>query len=110
MLASLTKEMTQSIRTIQTDEQAMAIFGPQNSNLRIFEDELDLQLNTRGKQLIIDDSQEQVIQLGEIISQLEILTEKKNSIKPMDKVGNLISLSVCMKKKSREIMKANLSV
>ncbi len=92
VLDSLTKELTQSIRTIQTDEQAMTIFGPQNSNLPIFEDELDIQLNTRGKQLIMYGTEDQILQTGEIISQLELLTEKKNSIKPMD-IINAIRLS-----------------
>lgn len=81
---SLTNEQTQSIRTMQSDEQAMAIFGTQNSNLAIFEQELDVSLSTRGKQLIIKGSEEDVFQMGEIISQLELLSNKNVSIKPMD--------------------------
>jgi phosphate starvation-inducible PhoH-like protein len=89
---SLTNEQTQSIRTMQSDEQAMAIFGPQNSNLAIFEQELDVSLSTRGKQLIINGSEENVFQVGEIISQLELLSNKNVSIKPMD-IINAIRLA-----------------
>jgi Phosphate starvation-inducible protein PhoH, predicted ATPase len=89
---SLTKELTQSIRTMQSDEQAMAIFGPQNSNLSIFEDDLEVTLNTRGNQLIINGTEEEVLQMGEILAQLEQLGEKKITIQPMD-IINAIRLS-----------------
>lgn len=89
---SLTNERTQSIRSIQSDEQAMAIFGAQNSNLSIFERELGVSLSTRGKQIIITGTEEDVFQVGEIISQLELLTNKNISIKPMD-ILNAIRLS-----------------
>ena len=92
MYESLTKELTQSIRTMQSDEQAMAIFGPQNSNLSIFEDELEVTLNTRGNQLIINGTEEEVLQMGEILAQLEQLGEKKITIQPMD-IINAIRLS-----------------
>lgn len=92
MYQSLTNEPIQSIRTIQDDEQAMAIFGPQNDHLAIFENELDVSLNTRGKQLIIEGSEEVVLQVGEIISQLELLLIKQKTIKPMDLI-NAIRLS-----------------
>lgn len=92
MYKSLTNQPTQSIRSMKTDEQAMAIFGPQNSHLTIFENEMEVTLNTRGKQLIISGSEETVIQVGEIISQLEILTDKKNSVKPVD-IVNAIRMS-----------------
>ncbi len=92
MYQSLTNEPIQSIRTIQDDEQAMAIFGPQNDHLAIFENELDVSLNTRGKQLIIEGSEEVVLQVGEIISQLELLLSKQKTIKPMDLI-NAIRLS-----------------
>jgi len=89
---SLTKELIQSIRTMQSDELAMSIFGPQNSNLSIFEDELGVELNTRGKQLIIKGTEDKVLEVGEILSQLEQLIEKKTSIQPMD-IINAIRLS-----------------
>lgn len=92
MYESLTKELTQSIRTMQSDEQAMAIFGPQNSNLSIFEDDLEVTLNTRGNQLIINGTEEEVLQMGEILAQLEQLGEKKITIQPMD-IINAIRLS-----------------
>lgn len=92
MYEPLTKELTQSIRTMQSDEQAMAIFGPQNSNLSIFEDELGVTLNTRGNQLIINGTEEEVLQVGEILAQLEQLGEKKITIQPMD-IINAIRLS-----------------
>lgn len=92
MYQSLTNEPIQSIRTIQDDEQAMAIFGPKNDHLAIFENELDVSLNTRGKQLIIEGSEEVVLQVGEIISQLELLLSKQKTIKPMDLI-NAIRLS-----------------
>lgn len=80
----MTNEQTQSIRTMQSDEQAMAIFGPQNSYLSIFEKELELELSTRGEQLIINGEEKNVLMIGEIISELESLREKNISIKPMD--------------------------
>src|SRR5699024_10732882 len=89
---SLTKELTQSIRTMSSDELAMSVFGAQNSNLPIFEDELDVTLNTRGKQLIINGTEEAVLEMGEILSQLEQLSEKKIAIQPMD-IINAIRLS-----------------
>lgn len=92
MHESLTKELIQSIRTMQSDELAMSIFGPQNSNLSIFEDELGVELNTRGKQLIIKGTEDKVLEVGEILSQLEQLIEKKTSIQPMD-IINAIRLS-----------------
>lgn len=92
MYESLTKELTQSIRTMQSDKQAMAIFGPQNSNLSIFEDDLEVTLNTRGNQLIINGTEEEVLQMGEILAQLEQLGEKKITIQPMD-IINAIRLS-----------------
>lgn len=88
----LNNELTQSIRTIKEDDHAIAIFGPQNSNLSIFESELGVELNTRGKQLIIKGTEEKIIQLGEILTQLELLLENKNFIKPMD-IINAIRLS-----------------
>jgi len=88
----LTKEPTQSIRTMQSDEQAMTIFGPQNSNLEIFENELDVSLTTNGKQLIINGSEEAVVQVGEIISQLELLADRKITIQGMD-IVNAIRLA-----------------
>lgn len=92
MYESLTNQLTQSIRTMQTDEEAMGIFGPQNGNLAIFENELGVSLSTRGKQLIIKGTEAEVVQVGEIISQLEFLAEKKIAIKPMD-ILNAIRLS-----------------
>lgn len=89
---SLTNQQTQSIRTIKTDELAMIIFGAQNNNLVIFETELDVSLNTRGKQLIVTGSEDNVLQVGEIISQLELLAEKQNTIESMD-IINAIRLS-----------------
>lgn len=80
----MTNEQTQSIRTMQSDEQAMAVFGPQNSYLAIFEKELEVNLSTRGKQLIINGEEKNVLMVGEIISELEVLREKNISIKPMD--------------------------
>lgn len=80
----MTNELTQSIRTMQSDDQAMTIFGTQNSNLAIFEKELGVSLSTRGKQLIINGNEEDVIKVGEIISQLDILANKNISIKTMD--------------------------
>lgn len=77
---------------MQSDEQSMAIFGPQNSNLSIFEDELEVTLNTRGNQLIINGTEEAVLQMGEILAQLEQLGEKKITIQPMD-IINAIRLS-----------------
>ena len=53
MYEFLTNQNNQSIRTMQSDELAMAIFGPHNNNLAIFESELSVSLNTRGRQLII---------------------------------------------------------
>ena len=90
--ASLTNQQNQSIRTMQTDELAMAIFGAQNNNLALFENELDVSLNTRGMQLIVTGSEEDVLQVGEIISQLVLLAEKQNTIKAMD-IINAIRLS-----------------
>lgn len=92
MYKSLANQQIQSIRTMHSDEQAMTIFGAQNSNLSIFERELGVSLNTRGKQLVISGSEEVVLQVGEIIAQLEILAEKINTIKPMD-IINAIRLS-----------------
>ena len=80
----MTNEQTQSIRTMQSDEQAMAVFGLQNSYLSIFEKELELELSTRGEQLIINGEEKNVLMMGEIISELESLREKNISIKPMD--------------------------
>lgn len=77
---------------MQSDKQAMAIFGPQNSNLSIFEDDLEVTLNTRGNQLIINGTEEEVLQMGEILAQLEQLGEKKITIQPMD-IINAIRLS-----------------
>jgi len=89
---SLSNELTQSIRTMQSDEQAMAIFGPQNDNLSSFEEELGVTLNTRGRQLIINGTEDAVLQMGEILAELEQLSEKKISIQPMD-IINAIRLS-----------------
>lgn len=88
----LTDELIKSVRTLQTDEEAMLIFGPENRNLTIFENELGVSLKTRGRQLIISGVESKVIQVGEIISQLERLSEKKESIKPLD-ILNAIRLS-----------------
>ncbi len=84
MYEFLTNESTQSIRTMQNDEQAMAIFGPQNSHLAIFENELEVSLSTRGNQIIINGTEEDVLRTGEIISQLEALVDKNIAIKPID--------------------------
>ncbi|HZK23357.1 MAG TPA: PhoH family protein [Atopostipes sp.] len=62
----------------------MAVFGPQNSYLPIFEKELGVALSTRGRQLIINGEEKNVLLVGEIISELEVLSEKNLSIKPMD--------------------------
>lgn len=88
----MTNEHTQSIRTMQSDEHAMAIFGPQNSYLALFEKELDLDLSTRGRQLIINGAEKNVMQLGEILSELELLREKNITIKPMD-IQNAVRLA-----------------
>lgn len=77
---------------MQTDELAMTIFGAHNNNLAIFENELNVTLNTRGNQLSISGSEEDVLRVGEIISQLELLTNKQNIIEPMD-IINAIRLS-----------------
>lgn len=92
MYVSLTDELTQSIRTMQTDEEAMVIFGPENKNLAIFENELGISLSTSGRKLIINGSEADIIQTGNIISQLEILADRESSIKPMD-ILNAIRLS-----------------
>lgn len=92
MHVSLTDELTQSIRTMQTDEEAMVIFGPENKNLTIFENELGVSLSTSGRKLIIKGSEAAIVQTGNIISQLEILADRENSIKPMD-ILNAIRLS-----------------
>lgn len=92
MHEALTNQHNQSIRTMQTDELAMTIFGAHNNNLAIFENELNVTLNTRGNQLSISGSEEDVLRVGEIISQLELLTNKQNIIEPMD-IINAIRLS-----------------
>lgn len=84
MYQSLTNQNNQSIRTMQSDELAMAIFGPHNNNLAIFESELSVSLNTRGRQLIISGEEEAILLVGEIITQLEILAKKETSIQSMD--------------------------
>lgn len=84
MYEFLTNQNNQSIRTMQSDELAMAIFGPHNNNLAIFESELSVSLNTRGRQLIISGEEEAILLVGEIITQLEILAKKENSIQSMD--------------------------
>lgn len=92
MHEALTNQHNQSIRTMQTDELAMTIFGAHNNNLAIFENELNVTLNTRGNQLSISGSEEDVLRVGEIISQLELLANKQNIIEPMD-IINAIRLS-----------------
>lgn len=92
MYVFLTDELTQSIRTMQSDEEAMVIFGPENKNLAIFENELGISLSTSGRKLIIKGSEATVVQTGNIISQLEILADRESSIKPMD-ILNAIRLS-----------------
>lgn len=77
---------------MQTDEEAMVIFGPENKNLAIFENELGISLSTSGRKLIIKGSEAQVVQMGNILSQLEILADRESSIKPMD-ILNAIRLS-----------------
>ncbi len=89
---SLTDELTQSVRTMQTDEEAMVIFGPENKNINIFENELGVSLSTRGRQLFINGPEDEVIQTGKIVSQLEILAERQNAIQPLD-ILNAIRLS-----------------
>lgn len=84
MYQSLTNQNNQSIRTMQSDELAMAIFGPHNNNLTIFESELDVTLNTRDRQLMISGEEDAILLVGEIITQLEILAKKENSIQSMD--------------------------
>lgn len=84
--------LTQSVRTMQSDENAMMIFGPQNKNLFIFEEELDISLNTRGNQLIINGIEEDVLLMGEIITQLEALSNNISTIEPMD-IMNAIRLA-----------------
>lgn len=86
------EELTKSVRTMQTDEEAILIFGPKNRNLKIFENELGVSLKTRGKQLVIEGSESKVIQVGNIISQLEQLSESKESIEPLE-ILNAIRLS-----------------
>lgn len=92
MHVSLTDELTKSIRTMQTDEEAMVIFGPENKNLSIFENELGVSLSTSGRKLIIKGSEAAIVQTGNVISKLEILADRENSIKPMD-ILNAIRLS-----------------
>lgn len=84
--------LTQSVRTVQSDENAMMIFGPQNKNLFIFEEELDISLNTRGNQLIINGIEKDVLLMGEIITQLEALSSNIPTIEPMD-IMNAIRLA-----------------
>ena len=88
----MTDKLTKSVRTMQTDEEAMVIFGPENKNFRIFENELDVHLKSRGRQLIIEGPEEKVVEAGEIIAQLEKLASREDSIKPMD-ILNAIRLS-----------------
>lgn len=89
---SLTDELTKSVRTLPTDEDALIIFGPENQNLKIIENELGVSLMSRGRQLILEGPEAKVVEVGQIISQLEQLAEKEATIKPMD-ILNAIRLS-----------------
>jgi len=80
----LTDNTFQSVRTFKDDEMAMSLFGAQNRNLELMEDELNITLNSRGNKLILNGNEENVVKAGEIFSQLELLYDKGIRIKQSD--------------------------
>lgn len=80
----MTDNTFQSVRTFKDDEMAMSLFGAQNKNLDLMEDELSITLNSRGNKLILNGEEEDVIQAGEIFSQLELLYDKGIRVKSSD--------------------------
>ena len=88
----LADELTKSIRTLETDDLAMAILGSENKNIKLFENELGISLKNRGKQLIIEGPEAKVVETGKILSHLEQLAEKGQAIKLID-ILNAIRLA-----------------
>lgn len=80
----MTDNTFQSVRTFKDDEMAMSLFGAQNKNLDLMEDELNITLSSRGNKLVLNGEEENVIQAGEIFSQLELLYDKGIRVKSSD--------------------------
>jgi len=80
----LTDDVFQSIRTFKNDEAAVVIFGAQNKNLILLEEELDVSLNSMGNRVIIKGDEDKVIEAGEILAQLENLFDSGIRVKRSD--------------------------
>lgn len=85
----MTKNATQSVRTFEDTERAMALFGAQNNHLDLLEEELELNLSTRGNKVVLGGEEEQVILAGEIFTELEHLYEKGIRVKRSDVLSAL---------------------
>lgn len=80
----MTENIKQSVRTFQDDERAIALFGAQNNHLDLLEEELDVSISTRGSKIVINGEESQVLQTGEILTELEHLYEKGIRVKRSD--------------------------
>lgn len=66
---------------------AQTLFGPHNRNLKIFERELKVTMNTRGYTLVVEGNKAALQQVAAVIFELEILYEQGYTIQPMDLVN-----------------------
>lgn len=85
----MTENATQSIRTFEDTERAIALFGAQNNHLDLLEEELDLTINTRGNKMVLEGKKEDIVLVGEIFTELEYLYEKGIRIKRTDIISAL---------------------
>ena len=104
----MTDNTFQSVRTFKDDEMAITLFGAQNKNLELLEDELNITLNSRGNKLILNGEEKDVVKAGEIFSQLELLYNKGIRIKQSDilsaiRLGEQGSLNQFIKMYEHEI-------
>ncbi|HLQ75073.1 MAG TPA: PhoH family protein [Alloiococcus sp.] len=83
----MTDQPFQSIRTFNNPESAISIFGAQNKHLTLLEEEFGILMNTRGNKVILKGEEDQLVLVGEILSQLELLYDKEQKIKEQDVLG-----------------------
>lgn len=80
----MTDQTFQSIRTFNDQEAAISIFGAQNKYLELIEEELGISISTRGNKVVFNGQEQKVVLAGELLSQLEFLHEKGNTVKEAD--------------------------
>lgn len=85
----MTNELKKSSRTFEQPEKILSFFGPQNLYFEIYEEELPIHLSLLGNTIYYQGTDESVMILSDVLTNLEYLYDRHVDIKQMDIINGL---------------------